>query len=306
MRLQLGIFLLVLCNILTVNAQNEPKPLGWKVFTIKRSSATQDPNMPAGNDDLRWVANTATLIYGETDAILVDVFLTVEQSNQLVNWLYESGKSLKAIYLTHAHADHIYGAKIITDHFPQAKVVALPAVIEDIPKEIDKEYIANLWDKLFPGNIPQKFVMPEAIQNDELEIEGHKLIVENIGFSDTGNTSYLYVPSIALVVAGDIVYNGIHPYLKETTPETRREWIAALDKIESLRPQYVVAGYKVPENEDSPSNIKATRDYLLNFERLNTKTKTVLELYYKMLELYPDRVNPGSLWGGAKAAKTNI
>lgn len=294
----------MLCSMLTVNAQNEPKPLGWKVFTIKRSSATQDPNMPAGNDDLRWVANTVTLIYGETDAILVDVFLTVEQSNQLVNWLYESGKNLKAIYLTHAHADHIYGAKIITDHFPQAKVVALPAVIEDIPKEIDKEYIANLWDKLFPGNIPHEFAMPEAIQNDELEIEGHKLIVENIGFSDTGNTTYLYVPSIGLVIAGDIVYNGIHPYLKETTPETRREWIAALDKIESLHPQHVVAGHKVPENEDSPTNIKATRDYLLNFERLNTETKTVLQLYSKMLELYPDRVNPGSLWGGAKAAKS--
>ena len=129
--------------------------------------------------------------------------------------------------------------------------------------------------------------------------------MENIGFSNTGNTTYLYVPSIGLVVAGDIVYNGIHPYLKETTPETRSEWIAALDKIESLHPRFVVAGHKVPENEDSPSNIKATRDYLLDFERLNSKTKTVLELYNSILELYPDRVNPGSLWGGAKAAKLN-
>ncbi len=305
MNLQVSIIILILCSMSTMNAQNDVEPLSWKVFTIKRNSATQDANMPGGNDELRWVANTATLIYGETDAILVDVFLTIEQSNQLVHWLYESGKNLKAIYLTHAHADHIYGAKLVTNHFPQAKVVALPAVIEDIPKEIDKEYIANLWDKLFPGNIPQEFAMPEAIQGNELEIEGHKLIVENIGFSDTGNTTYLYVPSIGLVVAGDIVYNGIHPYLKETTPETRREWIAALDKIESLHPRFVVAGHKVPENEDSSSNIKATRDYLLDFERLNSKTKTVLELYNSMLVLYPDRVNPGSLWGGAKAAKSN-
>jgi len=208
MKLQVSIIILLLCSMLTMNAQNDIEPLSWKVFTIQRSSATQDANMPAGNEELRWVANTATLIYGETDAILVDVFLTIEQSNQLVHWLYESGKNLKAIYLTHAHADHIYGAKIVSNHFPQAKVVALPAVIEDIPKEIDKEYIANLWEKLFPENIPQEFAMPEAIQGNELEIEGHKLIVENIGFSDTGNTTYLYVPSIDLVVAGDIVYNG--------------------------------------------------------------------------------------------------
>ncbi len=295
----------MLFGMSTINAQNDLKPLGWEVFTVKRGSATQDPNMPAGNEDLRWVANTATLIYGETDAVLVDVFLTTDQSYELVNHLYKSGKDLRAIYLTHAHADHIYGAKIITDHFPQARVVALPAVIEDMHKEIDKEYIANLWEKLFPGKIPGEFVMPEAIQGDELEIEGHKLIAENIGFSDTGNTTYLYVPSIGLVVAGDIVYNGIHPYLIETTRETRREWIAALDKIESLNPRFVVAGHKIPENEDSPSNIKATRDYLLDFNRVDNETKTVLELYYKMLELYPQRANPGSLWGSAKAAKSN-
>ena len=123
-----------------------------------------------------------------------------------------------------------------------------------------KEYIANLWEKLFPGKIPGEFVLPEAIQGDELELEGHKLIAEDIGFSDTDNTTYLYVPSIGLVVAGDIVYNGIHPYLIETTRETRLEWIAALDKIEALNPRFVVAGHKIPENKDSPLDIKATRD----------------------------------------------
>jgi hypothetical protein len=32
-------------------------------------------------------------------------------------------------------------------------------------------------------------------------------------------------------------------------------------------------------------------------------TTTARELYDKMLELYPDRANPGSLWGLARAAK---
>jgi hypothetical protein len=30
---------------------------------------------------------------------------------------------------------------------------------------------------------------------------------------------------------------------------------------------------------------------------------TARELYDKMLELYPDRANPGSLWGSAHVAK---
>ncbi|QIQ21420.1 MBL fold metallo-hydrolase [Zophobihabitans entericus] len=279
------------------------KNLNWKVFTVKRDSATQDSNMPVGNEHLRWVANTATLIYGQTDAILIDVYLTTDQTNQLVSWIRETGKNLKAVYLTHAHADHIYGAKILADNFPQAKIVSLPEVIKHIPAQFDQDYINRFWETKFPQKIPKEFIMPEAILNNELDIEGHKIVIEIVGFSDTESTTFVYVPSLALVVSGDIVYNGIHLYLAETTSETRQEWIAALHKIAALNPKFVVAGHKIPQNDNSPSNIQATIDYLISFERLNQETTTTLDLYQKMLTLYPDRVNPGSLWGGAKAAK---
>ena len=103
--------------------------------------------------------------------------------------------------------------------------------------------------------------------------------------------------------SGDVVYNGIHPYLAETNMESRREWIAALDKLESLNPRTVIAGHKVPENQDDPRIIAETRQYLRDFNRLDATTTTARELYDAMLELYPDRANPGSLWGGAKVAK---
>jgi hypothetical protein len=81
------------------------------------------------------------------------------------------------------------------------------------------------------------------------------------------------------------------------------EWIAALDKIDALKPSTVVAGHKIPSNNDSPQNIEETRQYIRDFIRLNDATKTVREFYDKMLELYPDRANPGSLWSAAAAAK---
>jgi hypothetical protein len=54
---------------------------------------------------------------------------------------------------------------------------------------------------------------------------------------------------------------------------------------------------------DDPHTLVETRQYLADFNRLETETSTPLELYEAMLELYPDRANPGSLWGGAKKAK---
>jgi hypothetical protein len=43
--------------------------------------------------------------------------------------------------------------------------------------------------------------------------------------------------------------------------------------------------------------------YLLDFNRLNAATADVRQLYDAMLEIYPDRVNPGSQWGAANNAK---
>jgi len=38
-----------------------------------------------------------------------------------------------------------------------------------------------------------------------------------------GPLNVLYVPSIGLIVGGDAVYNGIHPYLGETDAQSRLE-----------------------------------------------------------------------------------
>ena len=48
--------------------------LNWKLLTKKRGSSTQ--GLPPGKEDLAWVTNTVTLIYGERDAVLVGTVLS--------------------------------------------------------------------------------------------------------------------------------------------------------------------------------------------------------------------------------------
>jgi hypothetical protein len=69
--------------------------LKWDVLTSKRPGLGRD--VPPGNEELMWVANSSTLIYGERDAVLVDTFLTIEQSQTLLDWVVASGKNLTAI-----------------------------------------------------------------------------------------------------------------------------------------------------------------------------------------------------------------
>lgn len=66
----------------------------------------------------------------------------------------------------------------------------------------------------------------------------------------------------------------------------------------------MIAGHKKAERDDNPRIVEETRQYIRDFERLAEATITARELYDKMLELYPNRANPGSLWGSARAAKS--
>ena len=185
----------------------------------------------------------------------------------------------------------------------RAKAVATPEVVRAMREHLTPAWIDNFWRRLFPGDIPDRLLVAEPLEGDDLELEGRKLVPINAGRTDTAHSTCLHVPSIGLIVAGDVVYNGIHPFLGETDTQSRLEWISTLDKLEALNPKAVIAGHKVPENDDDPRIIAETRQYLRDFNRLNGATTTARELYDAMLEIYPHRVNPGSLWGAANAAK---
>ncbi|HUC17050.1 MAG TPA: MBL fold metallo-hydrolase [Acetobacteraceae bacterium] len=275
--------------------------LKWDVLTIKRPGLSRD--LPSGKEALMWVANSSTLIYGERDAILVDTFLTIEQSQKLVDWVVASGKTLKAIYITHGHGDHFFGLASLLERFPGAKAFAVPEVVKAMENQLSPAWLENFWRRLFPGEISDRLPTAEPLENGELELEGHGLVAVNAGRTDTAHSTCIHVPSIGLIVGGDAVYNGIHPYLGETDSQSRREWIATLDRLETLEPKAVIAGHKVPENDDGPRIIGETRQYLRDFDRMNAATTTARELYEAMLALYPDLVNPGSLWGAANTAK---
>jgi hypothetical protein len=141
----------------------------------------------------------------------------------------------------------------------------------------------------------------EPLTDLHIELEGHELVVVETGHTDTDQTTVLHIPSIDLVVAGDVVYNDVHLYLAESDHDKRMEWIRALDTVDALHPRTVVAGHKRPGRADDPKTVEETRAYIHDFDRLAARAGTAVELYERMLSLYPDRINPGVLWGSAVA-----
>ena len=277
--------------------------LKWDVFmTPGIPIATSD--LPPGVKEAYFQAIASTIIYGKQDAVLVDAYMTVKQTDALADWVAASGRNLTTIYITHGHGDHWFGMGSLLERFPNARAVATSDVIRVMRQHASPELLDRVWKASFPGQIPDRLVIAEELKGNVINLEGHDLVAVELGHTDTDYTTCLHVPSIGLVVAGDAAYNDVHLYLAESNAQTRREWIDALDKIEALNPRAVVASHKRPENEDDPRIIEQTRQYIRDFDRLAETTKTAQELYDKMLELHPNRVNPGwALWSSARAVK---
>src|SRR6201985_141639 len=140
--------------------------LKWKVFTSKRPGLSRD--LPPGKEALMWVANSSTLIYSERDAVLVDTFLTIDQSQALLNWVIASGKNLTAIYLTHGHGDHIFGVGSLLQRFPNAEAVATPAGVEAMRQQVSPTSLDGFWRRLFPGQIPEHLPVADPLPSNEL------------------------------------------------------------------------------------------------------------------------------------------
>jgi glyoxylase-like metal-dependent hydrolase (beta-lactamase superfamily II) len=276
--------------------------LSVNVFTAPGKAMVGERPKPFG-EALGFDPITSTLIFGEYDAVLVDAMGTVAEAEALADWIALHNRNLETIYITHAHFDHFYGLSILLDRFPAARAIATLKTVKAMQQIYLSPTVERLARRMFPGQVATKLVSPEPYEPDTFTLEGHELRIIEQGRTDSPDSTSLYVPSIGLIVAGDVVYNQCRMYVGDTTPESRKNWIADLDRLAALNPTMVVAGHKKPGAPDSPSTIQDTKRYLQDFDRLQKTATSDQELFDKMTELYPHWVaNQSWLMFGFPAA----
>src|SRR4029077_2821749 len=198
-------------------------------------------------------------------------------------------KAITGIYITHGHSDHWLGLARLLEHFPQARGNAAPEVAGRAAWEAEINKTTKYWTSRFPGELPETPVVPEALETDEILVDGQVVSLIHVGQGDVEGSTVFHVPSAEAVVCGDVVYNNVHTMMYEADEAKREAWIASIDAVAALKPKIVVAGHKSVGAADLPDNLAASKQYLRDFTAITKKGGTVEDLVHGMLELHSER-----------------
>ncbi|MFI5675473.1 MBL fold metallo-hydrolase [Streptomyces cellulosae] len=253
-----------------------------------------DLDFPAGTKN-----KTATLVTGETEALLVDAGFTRADGHRLAAEVLDSGKKLTTVFVSHGDPDFYFGAEVLADAFPDATFVATDHVIEHIQHSYEGKLKA--WEALGP-NLPTRLVDLEPL-TDGLTFEGHRFELKG-GGAQLPDRHYLWQAEHRALLGGVLLFQQEHVWVADTAqPEQRAAWIGLLDEMAALDPQLVVPGHRLPGTPADASAITATRDYLTAFEEELGKASDGAALTDALVRRYPDHGMLIAAQIGAKVAK---
>ena len=267
------LFLIIAILFLSAPVPAEDKPL--EVEVLRTSAGSLYVNV--------------ALIKGEKDAVLVDVPFTLADAHRVVAMVLDSGKHLQTIFVTHDHPDHFFAMEVLTQAFPDVRIVAHPTVVADIWRSLP--FKVKRWSPMLGANGPKMPTAPHPLEGDTIMLEGQALKVIGPIQGDHVHSTALWVPSIHALVAGDLLFNQMHLWLGEHDRQRIEAWRRSVDELAALKPVIVVAAHTRPGLPNDTSALTFTRDYIDFWLEAAAQAKDSAGLRAAVQQHFPDTVD---------------
>lgn len=270
-------------------------------LTLGSAQAAGSLKLTVYNADAHSFHVNSVLLSGDKEALVIDTGFTRADAYRIAANVLDSGKTLTTILVSNADPDYYFGAETLKALFPQARVVATPAVRDKIQAKMAGKLA--FWGPKMGANAPRQPMLPEPLADQTLTVDGHR--VELRGTTGAlAHRPYVWVPSLRAIVGNVAVFGNMHVWTADTQrPTERQAWIAQLDEMKALQPQIVVPGHMAAGTPTDASAIDFTRGYLVRFDEALAQSQDSGGVIRAMHAAYPQLGDSPSLDLGAKVNK---
>ena len=118
-----------------------------------------------------------------------------------------------------------------------------------------------------------------------LTLEGEQFPITGGVQGDGPGNSFVYIPSLKAVVAGDTVFDRV--YFGVPKDKAREEWMKTWGQIEALKPVILIPGHEGPGAKHDLSAIAWMKKYIADWDKDVAASKSAAEMHAKVIKQYP-------------------
>ena len=230
----------------------------------------------------------SVMVYGKTNAVLIDAQFTLADAENVAKEIELTGKKIIAIYISHGDPDHYFGLEVFKKYFPEVTVYATAETVNHIILTSQKKL--DVWGAQVGNAITRNIILPQIMKGNNLDLEGQKL--EIIGANEFPQRTFIWIPSIKVVVGGINVFgDNFNLWMAEdkesTEVDPQGKWLLALQKIETLKPDFVVPAHGNSSSSFNLQSVKFTEEYLAFYQQALKTNKTSSGLIKAIKAKYP-------------------
>lgn len=223
------------------------------------------------------------LIETPDSVLIVDAQLLTTHAQAVRQYADQLGKPIRKVIISHCHPDHWAGLEAFAD----VPVYALPETIWEI-----QNYGQAMLDSKIPAfgeAVTRTVSVPAPLPADREVLDGLEIIYQkNTGVESTFSLA-VKLPQLRTLVAQDLVYNGVYPYVGDRSYVTKEYpfdgWIRALEQLKTEGYELVLPGHGLPTDASSFDTMIATLSYA---KEVFATAADGAELKQRLLDKYPD------------------
>jgi glyoxylase-like metal-dependent hydrolase (beta-lactamase superfamily II) len=210
-------------------------------------------------DNYGFISNAAFVVTSE-GLVVFDTLGTPALGAQLLEAIRSVSEApIRTIYISHYHADHMYGTQAFAGS--GAEIVASDGAKRYLEGEVAEQRLTERRISLSPwvdGNT--RIVQPDRfLQGEErITLGGVNIRVVDVGSAHSEGDLILYVENDGVLFSGDIIFEDRIPFLGTSSSA---EWLALLGQMEQTDVRAIVPGHgKASANPQEI--VSLTKNYL--------------------------------------------